>query len=116
MSHDYRDVLLKAASIVEEGWCQGHSWEGDGLVDISWVQVLHLRKGGKPVKSCMLGAVTLAVHDLTGLDVLASTSPPAVDAREALDAALPVVASQWNDMPWRTKEEVADKLREVASA
>lgn len=66
MEHDFRDVLRKAASYVEQGWCQyalardekGDEWS---LIDLE-------AEGKRPASVCMQGSLDLAAMELTVSD------------------------------------------------
>jgi hypothetical protein len=83
-----RAVLLKAAAIVERGWCQGAAVDIDG-------------------SRCLVGAFCLA-SDGAALDVSCAAS-------RALERVIGTVyCSQWNDAPERTQAEVVAALRHAA--
>lgn len=112
MEHDYRDVLLKAATIVEERWCQNTLVSEDGRV-------------------CAAGAIATAAEELTGdpvlvpLDLFAPGWRLYLDTRHQLgkylgtpnveDPATEDGIVRWNDAPGRTSDEVAEALRKAAS-
>src|SRR5205823_1579103 len=82
------DVLLKAASLVEEGWCQGHFG-------------VHL--GGKVLR-CAAGAIIVVAQD----DEDSGEAALACIEREVGNVA------SWNDTPGRTAAEVAAAMRRAA--
>lgn len=124
-----RKVLLRAAELVERGWCQGtlgmkavdqaHA-VGDPLLDRPYRHLGHLSIQDQLVAAdrlCLDGAVMLAIHEVTGQDLTAVTQSSFYRAaREALKAALPSWTSyvSWNDMAGRTAEEVAALCRKAA--
>lgn len=103
---DERDVLLKAASIVEQGWCQGSFYNVDELT------------GAESV--CALGAIMQA-HRLLGVPeppghpdgwaagLLLRQTLNHRPSREGLS-----VVPDWNDAPGRTASEVAEAMRTAA--
>lgn len=84
------DVLLKAASIVEQGWCQGTSIDSQG-------------------RHCALGAIAAATAELGGAALFLPTVAVLV-----LHVGGSAVA--WNDTPGRTADEVANAMRKAAGA
>ena len=105
--HDWRDVLLKAASIVEEGWCQG---------------VLHLDKEGVCIynredaaQSCATGAIARASDQLSGEPSLSAAydlgSAAGRGLREYLSSSIP----NWNDRWDQTADKVAEAMRQAAT-
>lgn len=94
MLFDERDILLKAAGIVDEMWCQYRTYmygEGDKIVGV-----------------CAWGALML-VEEI--LDV----------SHEASQEAYRIFSEHvggniigWNDTPGRTADEVSAAMREVA--
>ncbi len=100
--HDWRDLLLKAASIVEEGWCQGS---------------FHTNKNGaecyssEAVRSCATGAISRANEHL----MVPGPTTHHTDARAHLVKHLRGSIVLWNDSPDRTANEVAETMREVAT-
>lgn len=90
------DVLLKAAEIVEQGWCQGElARNADGYVVPP--------RSHTAASWCAMGAIYRVAEDLSA------------SAKRFLRAAVgsPHLA-QWND-GCRTQAEVAAKLREAAA-
>ena len=104
--HDWRDVLLKAASIVEEGWCQGHLHRNkDGDVTYS---------GEQAARSCAAGAIARASDQLSG--DLGTLSNLGSTARRGLRKQLGLISIPvWNDHPDRTADEVAEAMRVAAT-
>jgi hypothetical protein len=100
MTFDERDVLLKAASIVEEGWCQGTG---------------HIYYSDLRVKaSCAYGAIYRAVDAIIhGAEERARLANAA--SHRLRDAIGREGIFDWNDAPGRTKEEVATAMREAAN-
>ena len=111
MKQKWQDVLLRAALIVEEGWCQG---------------VMHLNNDGvncyrsKATRSCAAGAISRAV----GGDYY--STPGAKDVEVAALRGLQrflrrsqgnswVTVAVWNDHPGRTATEVAEAMRQAAT-
>jgi hypothetical protein len=88
------EVLLKAADILErDGWCKYSLHDGKG-------------------RHCVAGAILLAVAGSPGGDALRN------EARQLLRQHLsfwPNIES-WNDLPWRTRNQVLAKLRATAHA
>jgi hypothetical protein len=86
------EVLLKAADILErDGWCKYSLHDGQG-------------------RHCVAGAILLAVAGSPGGDALRN------EARQLLGQHLsfwPTIES-WNDLPWRTRNQVLAKLRAAA--
>ena len=107
---DERDILLKAASIVEEGWCQGAyhrradgTWEG---MNLQGQETVTLRPAA--VTSCARGAILRARHEL-GLP----RPPYGQSAADLLKGSVgPII--DWNDAPGRTADEVAEAMRTAA--
>ena len=109
MEHDWRDVLLKAASIVEEGWCQGalHLQQGWGSPDPRYP--CHSRKDAE--QSCATGAIGRAFVQLKP-GVTLQCPGGVVDRRapcvstwkpeEAPDLVVQIAA--WNDHPWPDRQ------------
>ena len=85
---DAGEVLLKAAEIIEErGWCQNALSNGTGF--------------------CAVGALGMASRERGGQGF--------TEAWARLEAnVLGLNVADWNDNPFRTKEEVVAKLRAVA--
>src|SRR6267142_6886963 len=78
---------LKAIEVLEQrGWCKGSLMNASGQV-------------------CVVGAIQLTACSLKEKD----------DALQLLHKTLGLVGT-WNDAPERTKDEVTDKLREIAYA
>ncbi len=106
MEHDWRDVLMKAASIVEEGWCQGE---------------LHIRNGhpcgsGQADRSCATGAITRAVNQMMKVsDAVALCRSARYALMNHLGRRKGSSIVMWNDHPDRTAIEVADAMREAAA-
>ena len=106
MKHKWQDVLLRAASIVEEGWCQG---------------TFHLNKDGvdcfrpSATRSCAAGAISRAAA-ASGVGMPYSASPVEIAALRELTRFLdgPSIAA-WNDHPVRTAVEVAETMRQAAT-
>ena len=111
---DWRDVLLKAASIVEAGWCQG---------------TMHCDEEGAPTyssrepdQSCATGAMERA-FDLLRADRYLDDSVFAAAGSglgEHLDPKMEgkpwLSIAKWNDHPDRTALEVAEAMRQAASS
>lgn len=93
MSFTYKDVLLKAASAVEEegNWCQ---WKFEDP-----------ETGAR----CAVGHIAAAEH---ALDVV--SDDPTGDAVEHLEATIGHIVTAWNDTPGRTAHEVAEAMRKAA--
>ena len=105
---DWRDVLLKAASIVEEGWCQGS---------------LYQRKDGtstgdreEAVQLCAIGAISAAWWRLSGADSAQHDASVISAAQMGLYEHLGHPIAKWNDHPDRTALEVAEAMRQAASS
>ena len=111
--HDWQKVLLKAASIVEEGWCQG---------------TMHCNEEGAPTysretpdRSCATGAVERAFDLLrVGRYLDDSVFAAAGSALgEHLDPKMEwtpwLSIANWNDHPDRTATEVAEAMRQAAT-
>lgn len=104
MIFDERDVLLKAASIVEEGWCQGklHTYQGGEVLVVT--------------ASCAIGAIDRATTSLVNhgqRDLMAITM---MTFGRYIDAQYgDVLIKDWNDAPGRTAHEVASAMREAAN-
>ncbi len=98
--HDATDVLLKAASIVEEGWCQYvfHT-NGDG----QWATTRD-----KASKSCAAGALSRAASELD------ANERDSQHAYMALAMHVGGMVTDWNDKDGRTAEEVAEAMRNAA--
>ena len=108
---DWRDVLLKAASIVEEGWCQRVSVEASGVV-------------GQPHKRCASEAIRVAGNLLANDSTVTNTweDPGTYVAERAVrelrvhlrgeHETSSVVA--WNDSDGRTADQVAKTMRQTA--
>ena len=105
-THDYRDVLLKAASIVEEGWCQGDytNLRPGYLSNDEWNQA---------TERCALGAIYTAQWQLVGQAI---THEFDVACIEAVESVVGEPVDEWNDAPGRTVDEVAAALRQAATA
>ena len=88
------EVLLKAADILErDGWCKDSLHDGQG-------------------RHCVAGAILIAVSGSPGRAELRD------EARHLLRQHLPFWAptiETWNDMPWRTRDQVLAKLRAAAT-
>jgi hypothetical protein len=101
-----KDILLKAAEIVEQGWTQGELArdENDGV---------RRTQRGYACKFCMTGAIFRAAGD----------APEAYQVHLALTKANTIVQlrgyasiPKYNDNRSRTQAEVAEALREAAHA
>lgn len=90
---DDRDVLLKAAGIVEQGWCQN---------------IIHERSsdGSAIVASCAMGAIVRAAEELNPLEMSR--------AIWTLIGYLHEDIAYWNDAHGRTAHEVAETMRRAA--
>ena len=106
---DWRDVLREAASIVEEGWCQG---------------ALHLNKDGEEcyredaVQSCATGAIQRALDHLAdgigpgAVHIVVYRLQKILLGRLQINTNIP----KWNDHPDRTAAEVAETMRQAAKS
>lgn len=104
--HDWRDVLIKAASLVEQGWCQGHLYLNDDGEPFSFGLDFERR----PDKVCLEGALRVAALDLTGnLGGMLS-----MRAHQKMADLVYEFPYEWNDAEGRTADEVADALRRAA--
>ena len=113
LDHDWQNVLLKAASIVEQGWCQG---------------TMHCNEEGAPTysretidRSCATGAMERA-FDLLRSDRYLDDSVFAFAGSalgEHLDPKMEgapwLSIAKWNDHPDRTDLEVAEAMRQAAT-
>lgn len=98
MTHDYRDVLLKAASIVEEGWCQQAAITSlDGAT-----------------QHCALAAIGKATVQLT--EDINETYALVKNASRAVSIHVGKYITAWNDTPGRTASEVAEAMRNAATS
>ena len=92
----WQDVLLKAASIVEEGWCQG---------------ALHRNENGDDcypsgaVESCAEGAISRATSYVGSVNALMGLKRYL--GKQSIN--------EWNDHPDQTAGEVADAMRKAAT-
>lgn len=100
MTHDYRDVLLKAASIVEQGWCQGSAYRNAKGDPCAWDEA---------VASCAAGALTRAAIEESD-----DWGPGYFGAMVALRLVIPDPVEVWNDTFGRTADEVAAAMRRAA--
>lgn len=104
-----REVLLKAAELVERGWCQGH-----GATDKSGNTVD--RDADDAACFCALGAISRATQG-TKQSV---RNDLFWDARarlgDVVDQAGFMGVAPWNDAPGRTQAEVVQALRQAAEA
>ena len=109
--HDWRDVLLKAASIVEEGWCQ---------------EAMHRNEAGlecyrdNAVQSCATGALHRAFNQLSGHLTVADGYDALYKLQEYLRSSPGmggewITIALWNDHPDRTATEVAKAMRQAAT-
>lgn len=110
VTHDWRDVLLKAASELEQGWCQNALTLGtDDHRALAYDdQVI----AAEATHWCVLGAMMRASHDLTG-DIWSSAKFIAGDALRSYLGIDDEVG--WNNAAGRTADEVAQALREAAT-
>ncbi len=93
----WRQMLLNAAKDLEQnGWCQ---------------RVLHNRKDEK----CILGALGLAWVYMSRDDGMPLGQSHYRWAECSLTAAMGEPVPLWNDQPGRTKDEVLEMLRTVAT-
>ena len=111
--HDWRDVLLKAALIVEEGWCQRVAMEASEVV-------------GQPPKRCASDAIRVAGNLLSnGLITVtrAWQNPGTYVAERALRELRAHIQGGdhetssvivWNDSDGRTADQVAKTMRQTA--
>ena len=114
LEHDWQKVLQEAASIVEAGWCQGamHLDKDGG----------HVHDGKEADQSCATGALERAFSQLKPDHYVA---PEALfDAAGALGEHLDpkmegmtwLRIAKWNDHPDQTAGEVAEVMRQAATA
>ena len=109
--HDWRDVLLRAASIVEDGWCQGafHTY----------------RDTGEIVQSCAAGAISRAAC-YAGVNGMPYPDMPLehsarielaqhLRSKSVSFATIATTIEAWNDHPDRTVVEVAEAMRQAAT-
>lgn len=114
---DYRDVLLKAASYVEEGWIQSafHQFKTVSQDRRSFRGLKQTRVD--PLGSCAVGAIDRAAirlgleyeHAEAAVERLARSVKGTDDFSYADDEIV-----EWNDTPGRTSAEVAEALRRAA--
>jgi len=130
MNEITKKVLLRAAELVERGWCQYALGTRSKMMDAFWsgetrisYQVPINRPHGllTAERVCLDGALMLAVHEVTGhnLEELAQSSAYR-DARDVMTDAVHARSDGspsyviWNDRSDRTAEEVAALCRKVA--
>ncbi len=113
-------ILERAAELVERGWCQdviGIEWEGWPRV-ANFVTLDSLERADK---LCAVGALSLAITELLGLqrvDLNGYIVPEFEAVRDQilgstlLDPKYPMAI--WNDGPGRTADEVAALFRASA--
>lgn len=103
---DERDVLLKAASRVEQGWCQGHAFR-DAVTGVEqwWGEVT------ESSLVCFSGVVSLAEDELGVYNHGQIHARVWSRMRSAIGGAHPL---GWNDAPGRTAAEVAEAMRRAA--
>lgn len=118
MEFDERDLLLKAASIVEEGWTQGAMFRDKSDNTLSE----HLTLSGETetiwshvATVCASGAIAKAVHQL-GVPGHIRINAINLLSFYISDAYGMSIIPWWNDDINRTKEEVAEAMRLAASA
>ena len=110
LEYDWQNVLIEAASIVEEGWCQG---------------AMHRNEAGlecyrdNAVQSCATGALYRAFNQLSGHLTVADGYDALYELQEYLRSSLGmgewVTIALWNDHPDRTATEVAKAMRQAAT-
>ena len=105
----WQDILMKAASIVEEGWCQGamhRNWDGEECY----------RSGA--IESCAEGAIQRASDELSDGAGAAYDLASAADRglRKHLGKRLVPTIANWNDQHGRTADEVAEAMRQAAKS
>jgi hypothetical protein len=127
---DYRDVLIKAASYVEQGWCQGVEYEGEDIPLYPGTTDPHLQ-GFRDLEAsllaankwCAVGAIkraafeTLPVDLDDRMDAFNGLIWLAIDNLEiGLDNVQHrgFIVTSYNDAEGRTADEVADALRRAA--
>lgn len=98
-----REVLLKAAELVERGWCQGHyALDDHGNPALVEDDACYF---------CAEGAIIAAMRNDHGRDFMETV--------RALGRAIGVHNSKiipWNDAPGRTQAEVVAALKAAAEA
>ena len=107
MEHDYRDVLRKAASYVEQGWCQ------NSFTDRVGNDYESLTEFEGSTRWCLLGAIKQSAYDMYGPNEKAETEASLAEMQVRKTIAVPQV---WNDSRGRTADEVAEALRQAADA
>lgn len=122
MTFDERDILLKAASLVEQGWCQNVAWkyEEGFLPRVHRIGGIFSSREWQEARErithvCAVGAIRVARADLTG-EIPHSNLPTALElaAQKRLTRVISSSVIGWNDTPGRTQEQVAEALRKAA--
>ncbi len=130
MQFDERDVLLKAASIVEQGWTKDTLYRDKWghaiipMVDAAEDELVEAMDQGRIARTCALGAINVAV---TEMGLTARTSTLAADrllnhldtVRDENENPLDLWSSvdEWNDNLPRSRKSgahVAETMRQAA--
>lgn len=101
-----QQILLRAAEIVEQGWCQQDSAQrADGTRTYSYDPTA--------VRWCALGAVHKAALEL-GQPLGSTRAAWLLNRRINLRRPVHISINAWNDLPRRQAGQVAQFLREAA--
>lgn len=118
-----KKILLRAAEILEGGWCVGHyAIAGRSVAGTGQQYFVRLSEATAGVdKFCLSGSILKAVQEYEGLGRVDSgvlwQHPLAAAALDVLrDGVSPMVWSpaHWNDFVCRSGAEAAAKIREAA--
>lgn len=122
-------VLLRAAEIVEAGWCQYRYTmpAGTGLGDVLTPNLIGIGRAQAGVdRFCLMGALAKATMEIKGLDNKDATAMSIFGEHEMEGAVDRLdrrimgrgqgLLAPWNDTPGRTADEVAALLRAEAHA
>lgn len=107
---DGRDILLKGASLIEEGWCREALYK-----DKYGKSPLFPSESDQIVERCALAALTEAEWLLTGEHTHGHGQKAYLDAYDALTKEVGGSIPHWNNNVARDAHEVADTMRKVAT-
>lgn len=109
MTIDHRDILLKSASLIEEGWCRNALFKGEGGKKIfgwPWAEEEKIEE------RCIVGALSEATWILQGKNPHQSREWH--NAMEALREEVGHLVN-WNNHEAKNAQEIADITRKVAT-
>ena len=120
--NDMVDILLKSASLLEEGWCQGHLFgDTNGNAMYIYFSLFCNANFEDVVARCAIGAIHQATEQLIPFTDVPEQHPRRYRNKLVTDLETHLrllmnrhSLASWNDDPKRTKEEVIDLFRKAA--